>query len=104
MNTFSACTWSPTSQFLAIPALTEVILFNCLTWTKTTSFSPLVNEPAVVYEEQGSRFVISPSNFSKYLDDPELCEISKSKFSPTGKYLVATQGRSIQVSFFTKVN
>ena len=91
--------WSPTSQFLAVPSLTEIILFNNLTWTKTTKFSPLINEPAIVYEEHGPKFILSPNNFTKYLEDSESCpEISKAKFSSTGRYLAAVQGRSVQVS------
>jgi len=94
----TTCCWSPTTQFLAIPSLTEVVLFNNLTWTKTTSFSPLVNEANIVYEEHGPKFHLSQTNFNKYLENPEPTEITRAKFSPTNKYLAAIQGRSIQVS------
>ena len=95
---YRTCCWSPTTQFLAIPSLTEVVLFNNLTWTKTTSFSPLVNEANIVYEEHGPKFHLSQTNFNKYLENPEPTEITRAKFSPTNKYLAAIQGRSIQVS------
>ena len=59
------CAWSPTSQFLAIPSMTEILLFNTLTWSKTTAFSPFINEPVCVYEEHGPKLVLSQNNFNK---------------------------------------